>query len=286
MKDKRNRLILLHEIEAITRSMLRKYIKWDPNLHKIFQLNTSEIGDLFNIPTKKALLIYQCIQQINPTKINHPPKSILTIYDSDYPTHLKMIPDPPLVLYMSGDVQLLHQQPSISVIGTRKPSYEAFGKLEHIITPLIKQNWVIVSGFAYGIDSMAHRLTLQHHGKTIAVLGGGFNFLYPKENIHLFKDISQLGLVVTEYPPNVPPKRYHFPERNRIISGISNATLVVEATERSGTLITVDQALEQGREVYAIPGSPLITQTIGCHKLIQDGAKLVMHANDITEDWP
>lgn len=285
MREKRNRLIALHEIEPITRRMLRNYLKWDASLRKIFLMNTSEIADLFNIPTKKALLIYQCIRQINPTKINHQSNNILTIYDTNYPIHLKMIPDPPLVLYLSGDVQLLHQQPSISVIGTRKPSYEAYAKLEHIVTPLIKQNWIIVSGFAYGIDSMAHRLTLQHHGKTIAVLGGGFNYLYPKSNISLYKDISQLGLVITEYPPNVPPKRHHFPERNRIISGISNATLVVEATERSGTLITVDQALEQGREVYVVPGSPLIAQTIGCHKLIQDGAKLVINADDITEDW-
>lgn len=285
MKEKRNRLIALYEIEQITRLMLRKYMKWDPGLTKVFQFSTSEIAELFNIPTKKALNIYKGIQQINLTEIKYQQNTTLTIYDVNYPTQLKVIPDPPLVLYVHGDVRLLHQQPSISVIGTRKPSHEAYAKLEHIVMPLIKDNWVIVSGFAYGIDSMAHRLTLQHHGKTIAVLGGGFNYLYPKTNLELYKEISHLGLVLTEYPLNVPPKRYHFPERNRIISGISNATLVIEATERSGTLITVDQALEQGREVYVVPGSPIIPQTIGCHKLIQDGAKLVIKANDIIEDF-
>src|SRR5690625_3753192 len=138
---------------------------------------------------------------------------------------------------------------------------------------------------AKGIDSYAHKLALGHKGNTIAVLGGGFNHIYPKQNSMLYKQISEKGLVISEYPPHIPPKRYHFPERNRIISGLSFGTLVIEATERSGTLITVDQALDQGREVYAVPGSPLIPQTKGCHQMIQDGAKLVINADDIREDW-
>ena len=106
---------------------------------------------------------------------------------------------------------------------------------------------------AYGIDSLAHRLTLEHNGKAIAVLGSGFNYFYPKENILYFNKLQE-GLVITEYPPDRQPRKYHFPERNRMISGLSMATLVIEATEKSGTLITVDQALEQGKEVYAVPG--------------------------------
>src|SRR5699024_7788905 len=161
----------------------------------------------------------------------------------------------------------------------------AFAKLVHIVSPLIKQKWLIVSGMAYGIDGMAHDLTLRHDGATIAVLGGGFYHVYPKTHIHLFNEIVKKGLVISEYPPYQRPQKYHFPERNRIISGLTKGTLVIEAMERSGTLITVDQALEQGKEVYAVPGSPFIRETAGCHKIIQEGAKLVAKFTDIVEEW-
>src|SRR5699024_5620637 len=158
-------------------------------------------------------------------------------------------------------------------------------KMKLIVKPLVRQNWIIVSGMAKGIDSYAHKLALGHKGNTIAVLGGGFNHIYPKQNNMLYKQIAVKGLVLSEYPPEVPPKRFHFPDRNRLISGLSVGTIVNEATEISGTLITVDQALYQGREVYAVPGSPLIPQTTGCHRMIQDGAKLVQDVQDIVEDW-
>ena len=138
---------------------------------------------------------------------------------------------------------------------------------------------------ARGIDSYAHRIALFNQGKTIAVIGCGLEHIYPAENDSLYKQIEQNGLILSEYPPYVRPKPYHFPERNRIISGLSFATLVIEATSKSGTLITVDQALDQGREVYAVPGSILNQQSIGCHKMIQDGAKLVTNEAEIIEDW-
>jgi len=211
--------------------------------------------------------------------------TIITIVDENYPHVLKPIKDPPFVLYAKGNPLLLQHSPVLSVIGTRNPSTEALLKMKLIVKPLVEKDWVIVSGMAKGIDSYAHKLALSYTGKTIAVLGGGFNHIYPKQNFTLFNQIAEKGLVLSEYPPNVPPMRYHFPERNRIISGLSFGTLVIEATERSGTLITVDQALDQGREVYAVPGSPLIPQTKGCHQMIQDGAKLVQTVEDIQEDW-
>ena len=180
---------------------------------------------------------------------------------------------------------MLNFTPSLSVIGTRQPSVEATQKIQLIVKPLIEKNWLIVSGMAKGIDSYAHQLALTYGGKTIAVLGGGFHHIYPKQNTSLYQDIVEKGLVISEYPPDLPPARYHFPERNRIISGMTYGTLVIEAMEKSGTSITVDQALDQGREVYAVPGSPLIPQTKGCHQMIQDGAKLVLGAQDILEDW-
>jgi DNA processing protein len=268
--------------------MLYQLIQYDPSLQKIFTFTPSDISQFFLTPMKKASLMYQDIH--NPewkVKIQEDLTyaNIITIYDKGYPSQLRPLPDAPLVLYTLGDGGLLHRQANISVIGTRKPSKEAIPKLTMMISPLIEQGWVIVSGLAYGIDSLAHERTLLLNGKTIAVLGGGFRHLYPKQNRGLYERIVKHGLVISEYPPHVRPERYHFPERNRIISGLTRATLVIEATERSGTLITVDQALEQGREVYAVPGSPLLPQTKGCHKLIQDGAKLVTNANDIVEDW-
>ncbi|WP_430785957.1 DNA-processing protein DprA [Virgibacillus flavescens] len=211
--------------------------------------------------------------------------TILTIVDEGYPAVLKTIKDPPLVLYTIGDVTLLMQRPALSVIGTRFPSKNAIKKMKLILPVLIEMNWVIVSGMAMGIDSYAHQFALGNNGKTIAVLGGGFNHIYPKQNITLFDQLSKKGLVLSEYPPNQPPERFFFPERNRIISGLGFGTLVIEAKEKSGTLITVDQALDQGREVYAVPDSPAIRESIGCNRMIQDGAKLVMQPDDIIEDW-
>ncbi len=210
---------------------------------------------------------------------------VITIVDEVYPTVLKTIKDPPLVLYTLGDLSLLSYLPALSVIGTRNPSREAKLKMNRIVKPLIEQDWLIVSGMAIGIDSFAHLLSLGNKGKTIAVLGGGFNHIYPRQNIALFRKIAEQGLLLTEYPPDTAPEKYHFPERNRIISGLSFGTLVIEATRRSGTMITVDQALDQGREVYAVPGSPLLPQTEGCHQMIQDGAKLVHVSADISDDW-
>lgn len=288
MKKFRNRLIFLHRIPTFTRRMIYQLKQFDESLHIIFSFSPSEIRQFFSISQKRATIIYQSLHDIKMKHILEQDDKlceIITIYDECYPPEFHHIHDAPLVLYTLGDTSLLKHNPSISVIGTRNPTEEAPQKLIQIVAPLIQKNWLVVSGLAYGIDSLAHQLALHHHGKTISVLGSGFNHIYPKQNMNLFRQIIKYGLVITEYPPDVSPKRHHFPERNRIISGLSQATLVIEATEKSGTLITVDQALDQGKEVYAVPGSPLIKQTVGCHRMIQDGAKLVMCADDILEDW-
>ena len=288
LQEIRKRLIYLHRTPTLTRRMIHKIKQFDPSLLCLFTYTPSEISQFLTISMKQATILYRLLRD---NKINHLLEQdekqcrIITIYDTDYPPQLKYIHDAPLVLYALGDTSLVKHLPSISVIGTRNPTKEAPEKLKYIVRPLLEKNWLIVSGLAYGIDSLAHQLTLYEKRKTISVLGSGFRYIYPKPNKGLFHQIVRYGLVLTEYPPDVPPKRYHFPERNRIISGISNATLVIEATEKSGTLITVDQALDQGKEVYAVPGSPLAPQSVGCHKMIQDGAKLVMCAEDIIEDW-
>jgi DNA processing protein len=273
---------------GITRRTISKILHHDPTLTGIYTLSSSMISHYYSLPMKNAINFHTDLHHFNlKQQIMHDLKKfqVITIVDEVYPTVLKTIKDPPLVLYTLGDLSLLSYLPALSVIGTRNPSREAKLKMNRIVKPLIEQDWLIVSGMAIGIDSFAHLLSLGNKGKTIAVLGGGFNHIYPRQNIALFRKIAEQGLLLTEYPPDTAPEKYHFPERNRIISGLSFGTLVIEATRRSGTMITVDQALDQGREVYAVPGSPLLPQTEGCHQMIQDGAKLVHVSADISDDW-
>ncbi|MFD1360326.1 DNA-processing protein DprA [Lentibacillus salinarum] len=284
----RKRLIHIHRCRGVTRRTIRKFIRYDPSLKSIYHLSASEISRFFSLPPNKASIFHSDLRNTAlKHRILHDLKSItvITVVDGLYPNVLKTIKDAPMVLYAIGNTNLLTQSPLLSVIGTRRPSREAMLKMEKYVLPLIQNDWVIVSGMAAGIDSYAHRLAINHNGKTIAVMGSGFNHIYPRQNSHLFRQIATEGLLLSEYPPDTPPERYHFPERNRIISGLSFGTFVIEATEKSGTLITVDQALDQGRDVYALPGSPLTPHTVGCHQMIQDGAKLVQDPEDILEDW-
>ncbi|RDW17847.1 DNA-processing protein DprA [Oceanobacillus chungangensis] len=288
MTQQRKRLIHISRCRGLTRRMIRKILLQDSSLLQIYSLSPTQISQLFSVPIKNATLFYQDLHNVGIRKQLHADLvnfKTITILDENYPRVLNTIKDAPLVLYAIGDVSLLSLTPSLSVIGTRSPTNEAMRKVEYIVKPLVKYQWIIVSGMAKGIDSFAHQVSLENNGKTIAVLGGGFHHVYPKQNLPLFHQITEMGLIISEYAPDCPPAKYHFPERNRIISGLSFGTLVIEATERSGTLITVDQALDQGREVFAVPGSPLVPQTKGCHQLIQDGAKLVTDAEDIMEDW-
>lgn len=273
---------------GISRQMIRRILQHDPTMSRIYYLTPREIHQALSISLEKAEKLYIKLHQRHKMRrilTDERKFHIITIFDQYYPIQLRKIPDSPLVLFAIGNLHLLRRHQTISVIGTRHPSKEASQKIEHIVKPLILNDWVIVSGMAIGIDSMAHQAALTENGMTIAVLGSGLNHIYPKRNRSLYYAIAKQGLVITEYLPETKPKPYQFPERNRIISGLSYATLVIEATEKSGTLITVDQALDQGREVYAVPGSPYLSETLGCHKLIQEGAKLVKHSIDIEMDW-
>lgn len=260
----------------------------DPRLSTIYNLSLSQLTSRFAIPPNNARPLHHDLHDLTLQKeiirdLNS--YTILTVVDESYPAVLKTIKDPPLVIYTRGDVSILRHTPALSIIGTRSPSKHALTKMNLVLPKLIQEDWVIISGMAKGIDSYAHQFALRFNGKTIAILGGGFEHIYPRQNVALFDRITKEGLVLSEYPPNKPPARFHFPERNRIISGLSFGTLVIEAKERSGTLITVDQALDQGREVYAVPDSPTVPESIGCNRMIQDGAKLVISPEDIMEDW-
>ena len=200
--------------------------------------------------------------------------------EDDYPDMLAQIDGPPLLLYVNGDVEALHL-PSLAIIGSRNPTPGGERNAHNFAQHLARQGFAIVSGMAQGIDAAAHRGALDGDGRTVAFLGTGIDRVYPAANRDLAHAIVERGALVSEYPLGAPPERWHFPERNRLISGLSLGTLVVEAARRSGSLITARLAGEQGREIFALPGSIHNPLSRGCHALIRQGAKLVETADDI-----
>ncbi|MFO7461973.1 MAG: DNA-processing protein DprA [Desulfatiglandales bacterium] len=203
--------------------------------------------------------------------------------DPLYPEVLKEIHDPPMVLYLRGR-DIPKKACFLAVVGSRGPTPYGLRVAENLAQGLARRGIGIVSGLARGIDSAAHWGCMGGHGFTVAVLGTGIDVIYPPSNRRLFEDITVKGAVITEFPPETPPEPRNFPIRNRIISGLSKGVVVVEATMNSGSLITASVALEQGREVYAVPGSVQSFKSRGCHYLIKQGAKLVENADDVLDE--
>ncbi len=208
---------------------------------------------------------------------------IIALIDSRYPALLKEIPDPPPILFVRGDIDLL-TQPQLAMVGSRNPSASGSQLAHDFAASLSRRNLTITSGLALGIDAASHQGALNADGKTIAVAGTGLDRIYPARHRELGHHIAEQGALVSEFPPGTPPIASNFPRRNRIISGLSLGTLVIEAALKSGSLITARLAAEQGREVFAIPGSIHNPLARGCHILIQQGAKLTMDVNDILEE--
>lgn len=207
----------------------------------------------------------------------------LRLTDEGYPTNLKYIYDPPPALYIKGNI-IPQDNIAIAIVGSRQASYYGLKNAQELAFELAAKGITIISGLARGVDSAAHRGALKAGGRTIAVLGSGLNMIYPVENKGLAEEISQNGAVISEFSQDTPPHRQNFPRRNRIISGLSLGVLVVEAAKRSGALITVGFALEQGREVFALPGKIDSFTSQGTHDLIKQGAKLVESTEDIIEE--
>ncbi|OFW02131.1 MAG: DNA protecting protein DprA [Acidobacteria bacterium RIFCSPLOWO2_12_FULL_59_11] len=210
---------------------------------------------------------------------------LLTIREADYPPLLKEIFDPPLVLYVRGELALL-RAPAVAVVGTRRTTPYGRAMAERLAADLASRGLVIISGLARGVDAVAHRATLDIGGKTVAVLGNGADVIYPSENKKLFDRIVEQGAIVSEFPLGSFPAPQNFPIRNRIISGLSLGVVVVEAAQHSGALITARLAMEQNREVFAIPGSLTNPCSWGPHVLIKQGAKLVQDWQDVVEELP
>jgi DNA processing protein len=212
-----------------------------------------------------------------------PGRQILTYADPEYPSLLRQISDPPLVLYCEGDTALLSRQ-ALAIVGSRSATPTGTETAHAFAAQLARLGFVVCSGLALGIDAAAHRGCLAAAGGTIAVVGTGLDRVYPARHSELAAQIRSRGVLISEFPLGTPPLGRHFPQRNRIISGLSRGVLVVEAGVQSGSLITAHQALEQGREVFAIPGSIHSPNSKGCHHLLREGAKLVDSVSDILEE--
>lgn len=207
---------------------------------------------------------------------------LVFLLDPDYPVRLKDTPDPPPYFYQAGP-WTPDARPMVAVIGTRKPTAYGLSVAERFGSDLAREGAVVVSGMARGIDCAAHRGALQSGGTTIAVLGGGADICYPKEARAIYRAIRATGAVISEQPPGSEPRAEFFPERNRIISGLAHGIVVVEAGEKSGTLITVSAAAQQGRDVFAVPGPITSPLSVGPHALIRDGAGLATSASQVLE---
>ena len=215
--------------------------------------------------------------------LEDPNNHIITLADSDYPRALLNIPDPPLLLYVKGRLNLLNRS-ALAVVGSRNATPQGINNAEAFAKSLSGSGLCIISGMAHGIDAAAHRGALHGQGGSIAVVGTGLDKVYPAANRDLAHALAQQGALVSEFPLGTPPLAANFPRRNRLISGMSLGCLVVEASLQSGSLITARLALEQGRDVFAIPGSIHAPQSKGCHALLKQGAKLVETAQDILEE--
>ena len=210
---------------------------------------------------------------------------IMTIQDAEYPQRLRNIFNPPLVLYVKGRMPVMDEEAAIAVVGTRECTPYGTACGERLGRELAASGAVVVTGLARGVDSAAARGALRAGGTVVGVTGGGLDVVYPPENGDLYADVAATGVLLYEYPPGSPPDKAHFPVRNRIMSGLSVAALVVEAPGHSGALITARLALEQGREVYAVPGPIDAPDSVGCNRLIRDGAGLAAEGWDILRDF-
>ena len=278
--------MVLDAIPALQKRTIFKLLSKHP-LHELLTLPTETLISYRLKEKQIKALLHPNFSQIEEN-ISWMEKSvdrdIICFDDARYPLQLKEISNPPLLLYVQGDVSLL-STPQVAIVGSRNCTPYGQEKSYQFSGGLVNSGFTVTSGMALGIDGFAHQGALDANGKTIAVLGTGLNNIYPKRHMKLAHQIIENGLLISEFWPNSPAIPSNFPRRNRIISGLSLGVLVVEASQRSGSLITARYAGEQNRELFALPGSIDNSQACGCHQLIQQGAKLVVNVNDITEEF-
>ncbi len=256
---------------------------------KAFKASASQLEEVPGIGPKTASQIAACKPEKTAARERDAARktgaSIVTLLDDGYPKNLTLSHTPPPVLYIAGKV-VSEDALAVAVIGTRSPT--PYGRIaaENFTAMLAGRGLAIISGMARGIDTLAHKAALAAGGRTLAVMGSGLDKCYPPENSGLFKEIAAAGAVISQFPFGAEPDKRNFPIRNRTISGLSLGVLVIEAGEKSGTMITAYGALDEGREVFAVPGRIDSPRSVGCHRLIQKGAKLVLTPDDVVNEFP
>lgn len=264
-------IIALQKLKGVDYAVKRSLIEGEDRVANLFEGRKKHTSDGIS----KKIAAFQGWDEIDRhiEKIHGVGAEIITIKNSNYPVQLSNIPDAPLVLYKKGRFAI--GPDTIAIVGSRRASFESLNMAEKIAQSLSSVGITVISGLARGVDAAAHRGALKEKGKTVGVLGCGIDICYPPENRSLFEKMGQEGCILTEYSPGERPLQHHFPARNRIIAGLSKGILVIEASQRSGSLITARLGLEYGREVMAIPGSIFDEGYRGANSLIKQGAKLI-----------
>lgn len=263
---------------------LRRLLNYFHSPQRIWYAEEEELLQIYGFGQKLVNQILKSREELDLSSfLEYCEKSgikILTLADEDYPKNLREIYNPPPVLYYRGSIQP-EDINALAIVGSRKMSAYGARVARKITKELVEKSFTIVSGLALGVDKIAHETALKAGGRTIGVLGSGIDVIYPREHRKLAQEISNSGALISTFPPKTAPERGNFPARNRIISGLTYGTIIIEAKNRSGALITAEHALEQNREVFAIPGNIFSSLSNGTNKLIQNGAKLVMNCDDI-----
>lgn len=290
-KNERNCLLWLNHIKTFRTYDRTKLIRLFGNAvstYEALKKNSEEVGRLLEKHVIKASTMEEIVSDNEDrwldrllSKAERKNIKIVTLDDPDYPERLASISAPPLALFMRGRTELLDYENGLGVIGSRRPTHYGVTMADEFSKSLSRKGFTIISGMAMGIDAMAHQATLESGGNTIAVFGGGVDICYPQTNYDIFLEMCEKGLILSEYEPGEAHVSIHFPARNRIISGLSDAVLVVEAALRSGTLITADFALEQNKDVFAVPGRVTDMLSKGTNNLIKQGAILADSPADI-----
>jgi DNA processing protein len=281
-------LLTLHSVEGLGPARIKKLFDYFGSFENIWNAKISEFSQ-FKFPDKLIANLKTAKSSLDPIEysasLDKKGIKIITIFDDNYPELLKEIHGAPMIIYYKGIIDEEVLERCFGIVGTRKPT--GYGRVvtEKLTRELVEAGLIIVSGLARGVDTIAHTTTIESGGKTLAVLGGGLNQIFPSENLRLAERIVDgNGAILTEFPPSYPHLAGNFPARNRIIAGLSKGVLVTEAAEDSGSLITARLAIEQGREVFAVPGPITSSMSEGTSVLLKDGAKLVSSAKDILEE--
>lgn len=273
-------------IPGMGRSLIPKLVKAMGSAETVFKASYKDLEATKLMNLQQIANFTRARNEDYPSRLNYLVRKdgirILSIYDQDYPLSLKQLHDPPLVLYTKGE--LPKELYRVAIVGSRDCSEYGIRATEEFSYKLALAGIPIISGGAKGIDSTAHRACLEAGGKTVAVMGCGLDIVYPRENAELFQKIMENGALVSEFPPTMQPRAMNFPQRNRIIVGLSQSVIVTEATIKSGAAITANIAADEGREVYCVPGNIFDDSSAGCNELIRTGASLITSSSEILSD--